>query len=47
MTEARVAQHRATLARLADLERLKKVTQAYLEAAQDVEREESEHGGGE
>jgi hypothetical protein len=40
MTPERIAQLKATNLRLADLERLKRVTRAYLEAAQDAEAEE-------
>lgn len=44
MTEQRVAQHKATMVRLADLERLRRVTRAYLEAAQDAEAEDESDG---
>lgn len=46
MTEQRVAQHKATYTRLADLERLKRVTRTYLEAAQEAEAEESQETDG-
>jgi hypothetical protein len=39
MTQAKAAQHKADFVRLADLERLKRVTRAYLAAAQDAEAE--------